>query len=183
MTLNRKSQGQGQRERSQFRRSHQGLFPCKVSSLYWLMLPRTNLNAEVNQNVDRQTDGQTDGHHQSISQNCFAIRPTKSKASRSKLWYHVKAIFTRNLYENPDLFGVWKLKPRLNIFKNRSNIKVKVRRSKHYGTTWKVLSQGIHMGNMKNTIYSNLKVNAKVKVYYHIPTWTRIPTQTLGLWH
>ena len=60
MTLNRKSQGQGHRERSQFRRSHQGLFPCKVSSLYWLMLPRTNLNVEVNQNVDRQTDGQTD---------------------------------------------------------------------------------------------------------------------------
>ena len=87
MTLNRKSEGQGHRERSQIRRSHQGLFPCKVSSLYWLMQPRTNLNAEVNQNVDRQTDGQTDGqtdrqtdgrtdgHHQSISRNCFAIRP------------------------------------------------------------------------------------------------------------
>ena len=53
-------------------RSHKGLFPCKVSSLYWLMRPRTNLNAEVNQNVDRQTDGQTDGHNQSISRN----RPT-----------------------------------------------------------------------------------------------------------
>ena len=34
VTLNRKSKGQGNRERSQFRRSHQGLFPCKVSSLY-----------------------------------------------------------------------------------------------------------------------------------------------------
>ena len=84
MTLNRKSQGQGHRERSQLRRSHQGLFPCKVSSLYWLMWPRTNLNAEVNQmltdgrtdrRTDRQTDGRTDGHHQSISRNCFAIRP------------------------------------------------------------------------------------------------------------
>ena len=61
VTLNRKSEGQGHRERSQFRRSHQGLFPCKVSSLYWLMWPRTNLNAEVNQNVDRQTDGRTEG--------------------------------------------------------------------------------------------------------------------------
>ena len=61
MTLNRKSQGQGHSERSQLRRSHQGLFPCKVSSLYWLMWPRTNLNAEVNQKLtDRQTDGQTD---------------------------------------------------------------------------------------------------------------------------
>ena len=25
--------------------------------------------------TDRQTDGRTDGHHQSISRNCFAIRP------------------------------------------------------------------------------------------------------------
>ena len=50
VTLNRKSEGQGHRERSQFRRSHKGLFPCKVSSLYWLMPPRTNLNAKVNQN-------------------------------------------------------------------------------------------------------------------------------------
>ena len=75
MTLNRKSQGQGHRERSQLRRSHQGLFPCKVSSLYWLMWPRTNLNAEVNQNVDGQTDGRTDRHHQSISWNCFTIQP------------------------------------------------------------------------------------------------------------
>ena len=61
VTLKRKSQGQGCRERSQLRRSHQGLFPCKVSSLYWLIWPRTNLNAEVNQNVDGQTDGRTDG--------------------------------------------------------------------------------------------------------------------------
>ena len=115
MTLNRKSEGQGHRERSQFRRSHQGLFPCKVSSLYWLMWPRTNLNAEVNQNVDtqtdRQTDRQTDGrtdrrtssihkpeslcnpaknggyifhYHQSISRNCFAIRPKMVDTSKWK---------------------------------------------------------------------------------------------------
>ena len=66
MTLNRKSEGQGHRERSQFRRSHQGLFPCKVSSLYWLMRPRTNLNAEVNQNyqvtLNRKSEGQ--GHRE-----------------------------------------------------------------------------------------------------------------------
>ena len=71
MTLNRKSEGQGHRERSQFTRSRQGIFPCKVFSLYWLMWPRTNLNTEVNKNIDRQMDG----HHQSISRNCFAIRP------------------------------------------------------------------------------------------------------------
>ena len=84
MTLYRKSQDQGHRERSQFRRSHQGLFPFKVSSLYWLMRPRTNLNTEVNQvnqNVDRQTDG-----HQSISRNCSAILPTTKSKKTSKLW-------------------------------------------------------------------------------------------------
>ena len=32
--LEQKSQGHGHRERLQFRRSHQGLFPCKVSSMY-----------------------------------------------------------------------------------------------------------------------------------------------------
>ena len=84
MTLNRKSQGQGHRERSQFWRSHQGLFPCKVSSLYWLMWPRTNLNTEVNQNVERRTDRQTDGHHQSISPNCFAIRPKSINFSSTR---------------------------------------------------------------------------------------------------
>ena len=66
MTLNRKSQGQGHRERSQLRRSHQGLFPGKVSSLYWLMWPRTNLNAKVNQNykvtLNRKIQGQ--GHRE-----------------------------------------------------------------------------------------------------------------------
>ena len=67
VTLNRKSQGQGHRERSQFRRSHQGIFPCKVSSLYWLMWSRTNLNAEVNQMLtDRRTDRQTDRRTSSI---------------------------------------------------------------------------------------------------------------------
>ena len=28
--------------------------------------------------TDRQTDRRTDRHHQSISRNCFAIRPTKN---------------------------------------------------------------------------------------------------------
>ena len=84
MTLNRKSQGQGHMERSQLRRSHQGLFPFKVWSLYWLMWPRTNLNAEVNQNVDRQTDRWTDRHHQSISRNGFAIRPKRSNNQKPR---------------------------------------------------------------------------------------------------
>ena len=39
-----------------------------------------NLNAKVNQNVDRQTDG----HHQSISRNCFAIRPESEQNCTSR---------------------------------------------------------------------------------------------------
>ena len=78
MTLNRKSEGHGHRERSQFRRSHQGLFPYKVSSLYWLMRPRTNLNAKVNQNVDRQTDGRTDRRTSSIHKPELLCNPAKN---------------------------------------------------------------------------------------------------------
>ena len=78
MTLNRKSQGQGHRERLQFGRSHQGLFPCKVSSLYWLMWLRMNLNAEVNQNVDRRTDRQTDRQTSSIHKPELLCNPAKN---------------------------------------------------------------------------------------------------------
>ena len=66
MTLNRKIEGQGHREWLQFRRSHQGVFPWKISSLYWLIRPRTNLNAKVNQNysvtLNRKSEGQ--GHRE-----------------------------------------------------------------------------------------------------------------------
>ena len=44
---------------------------------------------------------------------------------------------------------VGKLWPRLKFFKSRSNFKVKVTRSKNYGTMWKVLSQGIYICNME----------------------------------
>ena len=74
-----KSEGQGHRERSQFRRSQQGLFPCKVSRLYWLMWPRTNLNAEVNQNVDRRTDGQTDRGISSFHKPEFLCNPANEE--------------------------------------------------------------------------------------------------------
>ena len=81
VTLNRKSEGQGHRERSQFRRSHQGLFPCKVSSLYWLMRPRTNLNAEVNQNysvtLNRKSEGQGHGERSKFRRSQQGIFPWK----------------------------------------------------------------------------------------------------------
>ena len=77
MTLNRKSEGHGHRDRSQFRKSHQGLFPCKVSSLYWLMWPRRNLNTKVNQNVDRRTDGRTDRPTSSIYKPELLCNPAK----------------------------------------------------------------------------------------------------------
>ena len=36
---------------------------------------------------------------------------------------------------------------------------------KNYGTMWKVLSQGIHMCNIKSPITCGKKVMAKVKVF------------------
>ena len=49
--VNKKSQGQGHRERSKIRRSHYGLHPCMASSLYWFMWLRINFQAEVNPNI------------------------------------------------------------------------------------------------------------------------------------
>ena len=101
MTLNEKSKGQGHRERSQLRRYHQCLFPCKVLSLYWIMWQRTNLNAEVNQMLtDGRTDGRTDGHHQSISRNCFAIRPKTIWPSVQKAFKILPAFCFKNFYSD-----------------------------------------------------------------------------------
>ena len=39
------------------------------------MLTDRQTDGRTDGRTDRQTDGRTDGHHQSISRNCFAIRP------------------------------------------------------------------------------------------------------------
>ena len=44
---------------------------------------------------------------------------------------------------------VQKLLPRLSFFKSRSKVKVKVTKSKNFGIDRKVLSQGIHLCNIK----------------------------------
>ena len=134
VTLNRKSQGQGHRERLQLRRSHQVLFPCKVSSLYWLMWPRINLNAEVNQNVDRRTDRQTDGQTSSIH------KPELLLQSGQKLWNEMKGLATRNTdaqYENP-ITSSLKVMSKVKVFQNY--VKHPSHKVKNYGTVWKVLS-------------------------------------------
>ena len=90
VTLNRKSQGQGNRERSQFRRSHQGLFPCKVSSLYWLMWPRTNLNAKVNQNynltLNRKSQGQGNRERSQFRRSHQGLFPCKVLSLYWLMW-------------------------------------------------------------------------------------------------
>ena len=87
VTLNRKSEGQGHRERSQFRRSHQGLFPCKVSILYCLMRPRTNLNVKVNQNyqvtLNRKSEGQ--GHMEKVAVQEISLRSIPMQGIKSVL--------------------------------------------------------------------------------------------------
>ena len=89
MTLHRKNQGQGHRERSQLRRSHQGLFPCKASSRYWWIWPRTNLNTEVNQMLtDGQTDGRTDRRTSSIHKPELLCNPAKNSIICSGIFHH-----------------------------------------------------------------------------------------------
>ena len=61
VTLKRKSQGQGHREKSQFRRSCHHLFPCKVAKSVLIHLTKNKLKRRGYQNVDRLTNRQTDG--------------------------------------------------------------------------------------------------------------------------
>ena len=63
------------------------------------MRPRTNLNAKVNQNYlvtlnGRTVDRQTDGHHQSISRNCFAIRP-KTRCPQTSQFREQQDVFVK----------------------------------------------------------------------------------------
>ena len=52
---------------------------CKANSKL-----KTHRLTKVNQNADRQTDG----HHQSISRNCFAIRPIMVKQLWLRSYYY-----------------------------------------------------------------------------------------------
>ena len=57
---------------------------------------------------------------------------SRSRPQGKKVWFHVKGLVTRNTHVNIKALSllVWKLWPRLKFFKSRSNIKVKVTRSK-----------------------------------------------------
>ena len=76
---------------------------------------------------------------------------SRSKSQGQKLWYHVKGLVTRNThvqYESPTTSGK-KVMAKVKFFKSKSNFKVKVMRLKNYCTMRKVLSQEIHMCNIK----------------------------------
>ena len=62
--LERKKLRSGSQEKVAVKEISLSLFQCKVSSLYWLMSLRTNLNAKINQNykVTLNVKSQGQGH-------------------------------------------------------------------------------------------------------------------------
>ena len=73
-----------------------------------------------------------------------------SKSRGKKLWYHVKGLVTRNThvqYESPISSGK-KFMAKVKVFQNEVKLQGQFQ-VKIYGTMWKVLSQDIHMCNMK----------------------------------
>ena len=83
------------------------------------------------------------------SKSKFKVKVTRSKNYGSMWKVLSQAIHMCNMKALSLL--IRKLWQRLKFFKSRSKFKVKVKvtRSKNYGSKWKVLSQGIHMCNMK----------------------------------
>ena len=61
---------------------------------------------------------------------------------------------------------VWKLRPRLKFFKSRSNVKVKVTRSKIMVPCERFCHKYTHM-KYESFLFYGLKVMAKVKVFVH----------------
>ena len=59
---------------------------------------------------------------------------------------------------------VHKLWPRLKFLKSRSNFKVNASKSKNYGMTYKVSTQGIHV-KYESLAPHGLQVMTKVKVF------------------
>ena len=75
----------------------------------------------------------------------------RSRSKGQKLWYHVKGLVTRNKhvqYESPISSGK-KVIAKVKIFQKWVKLQGQGHEVKNYGTIWKVLSQGIHMCNMK----------------------------------
>ena len=145
MTLNRKSQGQDHNERSQLRRSHQGLFSCKVSSLYWLMWPRKNLNAEVNQNVDGRTDGQTDRRTDRRTSSIHKPELLCHPAKKCKSWNINHTPLTKMSYFSE--FLSWTMPKHLKVMDKRSKYRLVWRNfnlSKTKINFWKILIFATH---------------------------------------
>ena len=54
---------------------------------------------------------------------------------------------------------------KVKVFRKLVKLQGQGHKVKNYGTTWKVLSQGIHMCKYESPISSGKKVMAKVKVF------------------
>ena len=68
-----------------------------------------------------------------------------------KLWHHVKGLVTRKTYvqyESPTTSGK-KFMTKVKVCQKKVKLQGQSHEVKNNGTMWKVLSQGIHMCNMK----------------------------------
>ena len=128
---------------------------------------------------------------------------SRSRSLGKKIWNDMKGLVTRITYvnyESPSSSGL-KVMAMVNVFlKSRSNFKVKVTRSKImvHCMMWKVLSQGIHMWNMKAlylTVHklwprlkslkrmSNFKVKVtRSKIMVHCMMW-KVLSQGIHMWN
>ena len=100
-----------------------------------------------------------------------------------KLRYHVKGLVTRNThvqYVSPITCGK-KVMAKVKVFQKKVELQGQGHEVKNYGTKWKILSLGIHMGNMNalslvRKLWPRLKFfksrsNFKVKVKNYGTTW------------
>ena len=109
----------------------------------------------------------------------------KVKLQGQSLWYHMKGIVTRNTYvqyKSPTSSGL-KVMANVKVFQKYVKLQGQGHKVKIYGSMWKVLSQGIHMCNMKALPLLVWKLWPRLKFLSTQPMRTPTRTPTLGLWH
>ena len=105
----------------------------------------------------------------------------KVKVTRSKLWYHVKGLVTKNThvqYESPITSGK-KVMAKVKVFSKVGQTSRSMSRGQKLWYQVKgLVTRNTHV-QYESHITSGKKVMSKVKVFVHAHT----PTRTLGLWH
>ena len=101
----------------------------------------------------------------------------RSRSQGQKLWYRVKNLVTRNTlvqYESP-ISSCKKVMAKVKVFKKKVKLQGQDHKVKNYGTNRKVLSQRIHMCNMKALSLQVRKLLQRFLFTHPTPTRTRTP--------